>query len=132
VRSDPKARLDHSEPGTKQGTIGPIEGRWPNLLAVRDLASGCQLAWLPVPDETAETTIQALQWLFLEHGALLVLKCDNGSGFIAEAMRGFLARWQLVRKLPSRRTQSRRSALVRAPAKQSPFDENSISQAMPC
>jgi transposase InsO family protein len=33
--------------------------------------------------------------LFLEHGAPLVLKSDNGSGFIAEAMRDFLARSQV-------------------------------------
>ena len=81
--------MDHAEPPR------PMEGRWPYLLAVRDLASGCQLAWLPVLDETAETTIDALQWLFLEHGPPLVLKTDNGSGFIADAMRRFLDRWQV-------------------------------------
>jgi transposase InsO family protein len=77
------------------GPLPAIDGRWPYLLAVRDLASGCQLAWLPVLDETAETTIYALQWLFLEHGAPLVLKSDNGSGFIAEATRRFLDRWNV-------------------------------------
>ena len=81
--------MDHAEPSRA------IDGRWPYLLAVRDLASGCQLAWLPVLDETAETTIGVLQWLFLEHGPPLVLKSDNGSGFIAEAMRRFLDRWQI-------------------------------------
>ena len=75
--------MDHT------GPLPAIDGRWPYILAVRDLASGCQLAWLPVLDETAETTISALQWLFLEHGPPLVLKSDNGSGFIAEAMRRF-------------------------------------------
>ena len=84
--------MDHSEPPMA------IDGRWLHILAVRDLASGLQLAWLPVLDETAETTIDALQSLFLEHGPPLVLKSDNGSGFIAEAMRGFLGRW-LVRPL---------------------------------
>ena len=47
-------------------------------------------------DETAETTIQALQWLFHDYGPPLVLKSDNGSGFIAEAMRNFLDRCQVL------------------------------------
>ena len=79
--------MDHSQPPQA------MDDRWPYLLAVRDLASGCQLAWLPVLDETAETTIEALRRLFLEHGPPLVLKCDNGSAFIAAAMRDFLASW---------------------------------------
>jgi len=79
--------MDHT------GPLPAIDGRWPYILAVRDLASGCQLAWLPVRDETAETTISALQWLFLQHGPPLVLKSDNGSGFIADAMRRVLDRW---------------------------------------
>ena len=81
--------MDHSEPASA------IDGRWPYILAVRDLASGCQVAWLPVLDESAETTINALEGLFYEHGAPLVLKSDNGSGFISAAMRGFLDGWQV-------------------------------------
>jgi hypothetical protein len=81
--------MDHAKPPQ------PIDARWPYLLAVRDLASGCQLAWLPVPDETAQTTIDALQGLFLEHGPPLVLKSDNGPGFIAEDTRAFLDHWQV-------------------------------------
>jgi transposase InsO family protein len=81
--------MDHT------GPMPAIDGRWPYMLAVRDLSSGCQLAWLPVLDETAETTIGALQWLFLEYGPPLVLKSDNGSGFIAEAMHRFLNRWEV-------------------------------------
>ena len=81
--------MDHSEPASA------IDGRWPYILAVRDLASGCQVAWLPVLDESAETTINALEGLFCEHGAPLVLKSDNGSGFISAAMRGFLDGWQV-------------------------------------
>ena len=81
--------MDHADPPRR------IDGRWPHILAVRDLSSGCQLAWLPVLDEIAETTIDALQWLFLEHGAPLVLKSDNGSGFISDAMQRFLKQWQV-------------------------------------
>jgi transposase InsO family protein len=82
--------MDHT------GPMPAIDGCWPYILAVRDLASGCTLAWLPVRDETAETTISALQWLFLEHGPPLVLKSDNGAGFIAEAMHRFLDGWQVL------------------------------------
>jgi transposase InsO family protein len=81
--------MDHADPPH------PIDGRWPHILAVRDLASGCQLAWLPVLDETAAATIAALESLFLEHGPPLVLKSDNGPGFISEAMEDFLDRWQV-------------------------------------
>jgi transposase InsO family protein len=87
--------MDHTERTKCQAGAKAIDGRWPYVLAVRDLASGCQLAWLPVLDETAETTIDALQWLFLEHGPPLVLKSDNGSGFIADATRRLLDRWQV-------------------------------------
>ena len=81
--------MDHADPPRA------IDGRWPHILAVRDLASGCEVAWLPVLDETAATTIDALQWLFLQHGPPLVLKSDNGSGFISAAMLRFLDKWQV-------------------------------------
>ena len=38
--------MDHTDPP------GPIDGRWPHILAVRDLASRMQLGWLPVASET--------------------------------------------------------------------------------
>ena len=65
--------------------------RW--VLAVRDLASGQQLAWLPLPAATAAWTILALRGLFARFGAPLVLKSDNGSPFSAEATRNFLQCW---------------------------------------
>jgi transposase InsO family protein len=71
----------------------PIEGCFPRLLAVRDLASGYQLLWLPVPDETAQTAAAALEGLFREHGAPLVLKSDNGSAFVAAEVEAVLSRW---------------------------------------
>jgi transposase InsO family protein len=75
----------------------PVEG-YPRLLAVRDLASGWQLLWLPVPDESARTAADALASLFREHGAPLVLKSDNGSAFLAAECAALLAGrggWQL-------------------------------------
>lgn len=67
-----------------------IDGIYPYLLAVRDLASHQQLLWLPVFDMTAPTTIEALGMLFVQHGAPLVLKTDNGSAFVADATQEYL------------------------------------------
>lgn len=63
----------------------PIDGLLPYLFAVRDLASGQQLLWLPVPAPTADVAVLALRGLFACHGAPLVLKTDNGSAFCAGA-----------------------------------------------
>jgi hypothetical protein len=82
--------MDHAKPPR------PIDGLYDRCFSVRDLASGMQLAWLPVPDETAETTLDALQALFLEHGPPLVLKSDNGSAFKSELVAGLLADWAVV------------------------------------
>ncbi len=73
----------------------PVDGCYTYLLAVRDLSSGMQLLWLPVTDETAQTVSAALQALFYEHGAPLVLKSDNGSGFIADVTATILSEWQV-------------------------------------
>jgi len=67
-----------------------IDGEMRYILAVRDLASGQQLLWLPLGEATAQTTIEQLAWLFACYGAPLVLKSDNGSAFCAEGMCGFL------------------------------------------
>jgi transposase InsO family protein len=69
----------------------PIDGIFPYLLAVRDLASAYQLLWLPVSDLTAHTTILGLRTLFALYGAPLLLKMDNGSAFLADDTRRFLA-----------------------------------------
>jgi transposase InsO family protein len=69
-----------------------IDGVFRYLFAVRDLASHCQLLWRPVKAETAAEAIAALEDLFREHGPPLVIKCDNGSAFIADAFQALLAR----------------------------------------
>ena len=73
-----------------------IDGCYRAIFAVRDLASHQQLFWMPVQDETADTVIEALHSLFEEYGAPLVLKCDNGPGFVARAMKGFLCDWSII------------------------------------
>jgi transposase InsO family protein len=72
-------------------TPQPVDGLYRYLLAVRDLASGQQLLWLPVAEPTAAHTCQALATLFAVCGAPLVLKSDNGPAFLAEATRALLA-----------------------------------------
>jgi transposase InsO family protein len=93
-------RLHWTRPGTVWAIDfaqppSPIEGCYPRLLAVRDLASGYQLLWLPVADESAQTAVAALESLFREHGAPLVLKSDNGSAFLATELEELLRRWEV-------------------------------------
>jgi transposase InsO family protein len=73
----------------------PIDERFPYVFAVRDLASGFQLAWQPVLDMTTPTAQAELELLFTIYGAPLVLKSDNGSAFRAEGLKAFLRRWQV-------------------------------------
>jgi transposase InsO family protein len=82
--------IDYAEPPL------PLEEGFTDLLAVRDLASGFQLLWLPVAAATAATTVDALLWLFAIYGAPLVLKMDNGSPFVAAATQTLLAQFQVV------------------------------------
>lgn len=72
------------------GPRAPVDGRYPYLLAVRDLASGQQLLWQPVVEPTAAVTGTALASLFASYGAPLVLKSDNGSAFIAATTQKLL------------------------------------------
>src|SRR5581483_717564 len=87
VRTGTVWAMDHAEPPQ------PVDGKYPYLLAVRDLASGCQLAWLPQGEANAAGTCDALRALFLEYGPPLVIKSDNGSPFIAEDTGQVLAAW---------------------------------------
>jgi transposase InsO family protein len=83
-----------------------IDGRYRFLLSVEDLASRYTLLWCPVNADDAATVIAPLTRLFTQHGTPWVLKCDNGSAFLAEAMKAFLTTW-LVAPLysPPRRPQ---------------------------
>jgi transposase InsO family protein len=85
--------MDFAEPAELGGTacLPPVDGLYAYLLAVRDLASGYVLAWLPLPDLTASTLLPVLQQLFARQGPPLVLKMDNGSAFRADETKDFLA-----------------------------------------
>ena len=67
-----------------------IDGVFPAILSVRDLASHQQLLWLAVGHEDAATVVEALADLFATHGPPLVMKCDNGPGFRAHLTKQFL------------------------------------------
>jgi hypothetical protein len=71
----------------------PIDGVYPYVLAVRDLASGLQLCWQPVPALTAAVAWAELEVLFTIHGSPLVLKLDNGSAFRSEWLKRCLGVW---------------------------------------
>jgi transposase InsO family protein len=73
-----------------------IAGRYRYLLAVRDLASGRQLMWRPVEAATGEVARDALAALFAEHGAPVVLKCDNGSAFTSAVVEEMLAEHEVA------------------------------------
>jgi putative transposase len=74
----------------------PLDGRFPYLLAVRDIASSMQLLWQPIEAATAEAAAAALAPLFALYGAPLVLKCDNGSPFGAPAVQDLLAQHRVA------------------------------------
>jgi transposase InsO family protein len=62
----------------------PIDGGYRYLLHVRDLASQCHLAALPVCDTSTATACGLLQALCAHAPPPLVLKVDNGSAFISQ------------------------------------------------
>jgi len=67
-----------------------IDGVFPAILNVRDLASRQQLLWLAVAREDAATVVEAMTDLIEEHGPPLVMKCDNGPAFRAHLTKRFL------------------------------------------
>jgi len=83
--------MDHSWP---PGLV--IDGAPAEAFAVRDLASGMQLAWQAVPDETASTTAAVLESLIRQYGPPLVIKSDNGSAFKSEELSRLLAKYRIV------------------------------------
>ena len=68
----------------------PVDGVYPWILVVRDLASGNLLLSIPVTAETARVVFHALTMLFKQCGKPLVIKSDNGSAFIAKETRAML------------------------------------------
>ena len=92
----------------------PIEGRYPWILAVKDLASRCQLAWLPLQEATAEAVQATYARLFAEHGPPLVLKSDNGGQFRDERTKQLLAKHDVVPLYNPRRRPAYNGGVERA------------------
>jgi len=82
--------IDHSQPPCA------IEGTYTQILAIRDLGSGMQLAWTPVVDATADNALALLKLLVAQHGAPLVLKNDNGSAFASRSFSDWIAEQRIV------------------------------------
>jgi hypothetical protein len=63
----------------------PVDGKYPYVFLVRDLASGNQLLSLPVPSRELRHVVDALRVLFIQMSAPLVLKSDNefDAGFVS-------------------------------------------------
>ncbi len=74
----------------------PLEGRYGWILAVKDLGSGCQLAWEPLVEATAEAVCALYERLFAEHGPPLILKSDNGGQFKADETKAILAIYDVL------------------------------------
>jgi hypothetical protein len=93
---DSMLRLSWTRPGTVWAmdhtqAPAPIDGLYSHVLLVRDLASGEQLAAVPTIGQRAEDVVRVLWALFELHGPPLVLKHDNGPGFIAQIVQLLLA-----------------------------------------
>ena len=82
----------------------PIDGRYPYILSVRDLASCYHLLALPVEHDTAKVSLAAFAYLFAAFGPPLVLKTDNGSHFIADLVENLLAARAVTHLLSPPRT----------------------------
>lgn len=72
--------MDYTEPPL------PVDGMYPYILVVRDLASGKVLWSQPVMEKTAQQTIDLLAALFAWYGPPLVIKCDNDGAFTEEGV----------------------------------------------
>jgi transposase InsO family protein len=96
-----QSRLRWQQPGTVWAADfkerrEPIEGRYSSILSIKDLASRCQLAWLPVEEGNAQAVQQTYLRLFLEHGPPLVLKSDNGGPFRDAQTKELLAAYRVT------------------------------------
>jgi hypothetical protein len=65
-------------------------------LCLRDLTTGKVLQAGLAPDMQAGHVVEVLKALFEEHGAPLMLKCDNGSAFRSEAVCALLDAWGVL------------------------------------
>lgn len=123
-----QSRLHWQRPGTVWAADfkerrEPIEGRYGYILAVKDLASRCQLAWLPVEEGDAEIVQATYVRLFEEHGPPLVLKSDNGGPFRAQATKDLLQKHDVIPLFNPRRRPAYNGGVERANGQLSGYQE---------
>lgn len=82
--------MDFHEP------IHPVDGIYEGVLAVRDLATGNNLLWLPVKKCDGYAVYNALLDLFLKYGAPLVIKKDNGFAFKSDEVIKLAYLWDVT------------------------------------
>lgn len=102
----------------------PIEGRYGWILAVKDLASRYQLAWLPVEEGNARTVQATYARLFEEHGPPLVLKSDNGGPFRDQETKELLAEYDVVPLYNPRRRPAYNGGVERANGQLAGYQES--------
>jgi len=101
----------------------PIEGRYGSLLSIKDLASRCQLAWLPVEEGNAQAVQAAYRRLFTEHGPPLVLKSDNGGPFRDQGTKELLASYRVIPLYNPRRHPAYNGGVERANGQLASYQE---------
>jgi hypothetical protein len=82
--------MDHAKPPLT------MDAKYDYLLSVRELATGQQLAWEPIRQADATTTVALLTRLFAEHDPPLVLKSDNGKPLTAGGVPALLLAHQVT------------------------------------
>ena len=125
-----QSRLEWRRPGTVWAAdfkerSEPLEGRYGWILAVKDLASRCQLAWRPVEKATAEVVQATYTQLFAEHGPPLVMKSDNGGQFQADSTKQVLTDYAVTPLFNPRRRPSYNGGIERANAQLASYQEAS-------
>lgn len=73
-----------------------IDGTYPMLLCIRDLASGYQLMAMPCRDKSTGVVLDALEVLVRWHGAPLVLKCDNEGAYRSSKLKAWARRHNVL------------------------------------
>jgi transposase InsO family protein len=76
--------MDHTRPP------GAVDGLYPYILLVRDLAGHFQLGAIPQEAATDKKVADVLEDLFKRHGAPLVIKFDNHGAFTGREVRQVL------------------------------------------
>jgi len=74
----------------------PVDGAFGQILVVQDLASSHPVESLPLPRKKGKMVKLALERLFEEHGAPLVLKADNDATFLVPEVLALLEAWNVL------------------------------------